>query len=60
MVLLIANGIQGKYLIILSIKNMYMETKSIIKMNGMTTDFFTCNMGVRQGEIYHHFCWHYT
>lgn len=46
---LIANGIQGKYLIILK-KNMYMETKSMIKMNGMTTDFFTCNIGVGQSE----------
>lgn len=31
-------------------KNMYMETKSMIKMNSVVTDFFTCNDGVRQGE----------
>lgn len=29
---------------------MYMETKSMIKMNDMATDLFTCNIGVRQGE----------
>lgn len=27
-----------------------METKSMIKMNDMATDLFTCNIGVRQGE----------
>lgn len=31
-----------------------METKSIIKMNGMTTDFLTCSVGDRQAEIHHH------
>lgn len=53
---LIANGIQGKYLIILK-KNMYM----MIKMNGMTTDFFTCNIGVGQSENFSPFFFsHFT
>lgn len=49
---LIANGIHGKcfnYTFNYK-KNMYMETKSMIKMNSVVTDFFTCNDGVRQGE----------
>ncbi|XP_056016752.1 uncharacterized protein LOC130053469 [Ostrea edulis] len=29
---------------------MYMGIKLMIKINGMSTDFFTCNVGVRQGE----------
>lgn len=36
-------------------KNMYMETKSMIKMNSVVTDFFTCNDGVRQGEYLYPF-----
>ena len=42
------NGISGKCF--QYIQNMYKGIKSMLKMNGMTTDFFRCNVGVRQGE----------
>lgn len=29
---------------------MYMEVKSKISMNGLSSEFFSCNVGVRQGE----------
>ena len=41
-------GISGKCF--QYIQNMYKGIKSMIKMNGMSTNFFSCNVGVRQGE----------
>ena len=45
---LIKNGIKGKCFTY--IRNMYIGIKSTIKISGMSSDFFTCNVGVRQGE----------
>ena len=45
---LIANGINGKILQI--IYNMYETAKSCVKQQSMISGFFSCNMGVRQGE----------
>lgn len=45
---LIKNGINGKCFNY--IKNMYMEVKSKISMNGLSSEFFSCNVGERQGE----------
>ena len=42
------NGISGNCF--QYIQNMYKGNKSILKMNGMTTYVFRCNVGVRQGE----------
>ena len=44
----LSHGIQGKILNV--IKNMYMEIKSCITLNGSTSEFFDCEKGVRQGE----------
>jgi hypothetical protein len=32
------------------IRNIYKGIKSLIKINSRTTDFFNCNVGVRQGD----------
>ena len=32
------------------IQNMYKGIKSMLKINGMSSEFFNCNIGVRQGE----------
>ena len=45
---LIKSGINGKCFDY--IRNMYEGIKSLIRMNGRTTEFFNCNVGVRQGE----------
>lgn len=45
---LLTNNIDGKCFRI--IKNMYNGIKARIKLNGMTTDTFPCELGVRQGE----------
>lgn len=45
---LLDNGIGGKCYAF--IRNMYKGIKSKICMNGMSSDFFCCNIGVRQGE----------
>ena len=45
---LIKNGVNAKCFNY--IKNMYKGIKSLIKMNNKTSDFFNCNVGVRQGE----------
>ena len=29
---------------------MYKGIKSMVKINGMSSEFFNCNIGVRQGE----------
>lgn len=42
------NGISGKCYVY--IKNMYQGIKSLISMDGTTSDFINCNVGVRQGE----------
>ena len=44
----LSHGIKGKILNV--IKNMYMEIKSCITLNGSTSEFFDCEKGVRQGE----------
>jgi hypothetical protein len=45
---MLENGIKGKCYTF--IRNMYRGIKSKISMNGMSSDFFCCNVGVRQGE----------
>ena len=45
---LIQNGVKGK--IINVIHNMYKNAKSCVKSGNNISDFFTCNIGVRQGE----------
>ncbi|MEW8546520.1 MAG: reverse transcriptase family protein [Candidatus Thiodiazotropha sp.] len=45
---LIKQGIQGKILNV--IKNMYAKIKSCILLNGLSSDYFYCEKGVRQGE----------
>ena len=42
------NGVSGKCL--QYIQNMYKGIKSMLKINGMLSEFFNCNIGVRQGE----------
>ena len=42
------NGINGKCF--QYIQNMYKGIKSMLKINGMSSEFFNCNIGVRQGE----------
>ena len=42
------NGINGKCF--QYIQNMYEGIKSMLKINGMSSEFFNCNIGVRQGE----------
>ena len=44
----LVNGVSGKCL--QYIQNMYKGIKSMLKINGMLSDFFNCNIGVRQGE----------
>ena len=46
---LIKNAISGKIIIV--IKDMYHKAKSCVKTpNGISSSFFLCNVGVRQGE----------
>ena len=45
---LIANGINGKLITV--IYNLYNQAKSCVKSNNQISDFFSCNVGVRQGE----------
>ena len=45
---LLSIGINGKILTI--IKTMYANAKSCVQLDGDLSDFFTCNIGVRQGE----------
>ena len=45
---MLENGIKGKCYTF--IRNMYRGIKSKISMNGMSSNFFCCNVGVRQGE----------
>ena len=42
------NGIKGKCFTF--IKNMYDGVKSMVSINGHSSEFFNCNVGVRQGE----------
>ena len=44
----ISSGINGKLLRV--VYNMYEIAKSCVKENSMISGFFSCNMGVRQGE----------
>jgi hypothetical protein len=45
---MLKNGIDGKCFTY--IKNMYQRIKSLIGMNGISSDFISCNVGVRQGN----------
>ena len=45
---LIASGINGNILRV--IHNLYAGAKSCVKLNGSMSDYFNCNVGVRQGE----------
>ena len=45
---LIQNNIRGKVFRV--IRNMYADLKSCVTNNNETSDFFKCNIGVRQGE----------
>ena len=45
---LISSGINGK--IITVIYNLYNQAKSCVKHNNSISEFFNCNVGVRQGE----------
>ena len=44
----VSNGIDGKLFTV--IYNLYQEAKSGVKHHSQLSDFFQCNMGVRQGE----------
>ena len=37
------------------IKHMYEETTASVKHQGMLSDIFECNLGVRQGKVFHRF-----
>ena len=41
-------GIRGNFYIV--VKNMYSKVQSSIKINSKRTEFFKCNIGVKQGE----------
>ena len=45
---LIKNGVKGKILNV--IHNMYNNAKSCVKSGNVRSEFFSCNVGVRQGE----------
>ena len=45
---LISHGINGKVLNV--IYNLYKNAKSCVKSQGKLSDYFSCNVGVRQGE----------
>lgn len=45
---LVKSNIQGKCLTV--IQNLYQNVKSCVSLNGVHSDFFACNIGVRQGE----------
>ena len=45
---LLKNNIDGKFFKI--IYNMYQSIKSCVRLNGQVTNFFPCNIGLRQGE----------
>ena len=45
---MLAEGINGKILTL--IYNLYAKAKSCVRYNNQLSDFFSCNIGVRQGE----------
>ena len=45
---LLSMGVNGKLLLL--IHNLYKHAKSCIKMDGKISEYFNCNVGVRQGE----------
>ena len=45
---LLDKGINGNVFRV--IKNMYDNAKSCVVLKGCTSEYFTCDMGVRQGE----------
>ena len=45
---MLADGINGKILTL--IYNLYAKAKSCVRYNNQLSDFFSCNIGVRQGE----------
>ena len=53
---LLKNGVNGK--IIQVIYNMYKNAKSCVKSCDKISDFFSCDMGVRQGVLLPNISWH--
>ena len=51
---LIKTGVRGRMLDI--IKSIYTTVKSRVKNNNTPNESFSCNIGVRQGSVSHHFC----
>ena len=45
---LLSSGVNGKLLVVIHI--MYLNAKSCVKVDDKISDFFNCNVGVRQGE----------
>ena len=45
---LLSSGISGRILKV--IKNLYSQAKSCVNVNGKNSEYFSCNVGVRQGE----------
>ena len=45
---MLKEGVNGKILVI--IRNLYMKAKSCVRCNNDLSSFFSCNIGVRQGE----------
>ena len=45
---LLYNGVNGRFFYV--IHNMYNKAKSCVKRNDQISSFFSCNIGVRQGE----------
>jgi hypothetical protein len=46
------NGVNGKCFNYMYIENKHKGIESLIKLDNKTSDFFKCNVGVRQGTIY--------
>ena len=45
---LLASGVKGKILKV--VENLYQKTKACVRVNGTTSQYFGCMMGVRQGD----------
>ena len=45
---LLASGVKGKILKV--VENLYQKTKACVRVNGTTSQYFDCMMGVRQGD----------
>ena len=44
----VSSGISGRILKV--IKNLYSQAKSCVNVSGKNSEYFSCNIGVRQGE----------